>query len=72
MSEYTYTDSAMTVRGQTGFSRDALAEFAAFAEANDIKPVIAAEYPFGDMVEAFEALQKQNSVGKVVVKIADE
>jgi NADPH:quinone reductase-like Zn-dependent oxidoreductase len=62
----------MIVRGQTGFSRDALAEFAAFTSANNIKPVIATEFGFEDMVQAFEALQKQNAVGKIVVKIADE
>jgi D-arabinose 1-dehydrogenase-like Zn-dependent alcohol dehydrogenase len=62
----------IVVRGQTGFSRDALSEFSAFVAANGIKPVIAQEFAFGDMVAAFEALQKQNSVGKIVVKIAEE
>jgi NADPH:quinone reductase-like Zn-dependent oxidoreductase len=51
----------MIVRGQTGFT-----------SANNIKPVIATEFGFEDMVQAFEALQKQNAVGKIVVKIADE
>jgi NADPH:quinone reductase-like Zn-dependent oxidoreductase len=60
------------VRGQTGFSRDALSELSAFVAAHGIKPVIAREFAFEDMVGAFEALQKQDSVGKIVVKIAEE
>jgi NADPH:quinone reductase-like Zn-dependent oxidoreductase len=40
--------------------------------ANNIKPVIAQEFAFDEMVHAFEALQKQKAVGKMVVKIADE
>ncbi|KAF2830074.1 alcohol dehydrogenase superfamily, zinc-containing protein [Ophiobolus disseminans] len=63
---------AKTIRGQTGFSRDAVAELSAFVAAHSIQPVIAQEFAFSDMVAAFEALQKQNSVGKIVVKIADE
>jgi NADPH:quinone reductase-like Zn-dependent oxidoreductase len=43
-----------------------------FVEANNIKPVIAQEFAFDDVVQAFEALQQQKAVGKIVVKIADE
>jgi NADPH:quinone reductase-like Zn-dependent oxidoreductase len=58
-----------TVRGQTGFSRDLLSELSAFVAAHNIKPVIAQEFAFADMISAFEALQKQNAVGKIVVRI---
>jgi NADPH:quinone reductase-like Zn-dependent oxidoreductase len=60
------------VRGTAGFSRDAVIEFVQFVEANNIKPVIAQEFAFDDVVQAFEALQQQKAVGKIVVKIADE
>jgi D-arabinose 1-dehydrogenase-like Zn-dependent alcohol dehydrogenase len=58
------------VKGCTAFSRDNTEEFVRFAEANEIKPVIAKTFEFDEMVEAFEALQKQNAVGKLVVKIS--
>jgi len=41
-------------------------------EANKIKPAIAQEFAFDDVVQAFEALQQQKGVGKIVVKIAEE
>jgi NADPH:quinone reductase-like Zn-dependent oxidoreductase len=63
--------SLFLVRGQTAFSRNLVAELAAFVAANNLKPVIAAEYSFEEVVPAFEALQKQNAVGKIVVKISD-
>jgi hypothetical protein len=44
----------LIVRGQTAFS-------------HTIKPVIAATYPFASTITAFEALQQQNSVGKIVI-----
>lgn len=53
------------------FSRDAVAELAQFVEANNIKPVIAQEFEFEQVVEAFAALQKQNAVGKIGIKISD-
>lgn len=55
----------------TAFSRDTSAEFVQFAEANAIKPVIAQTFEFDQIVEAFGALQRQNAVGKLVVKISD-
>jgi D-arabinose 1-dehydrogenase-like Zn-dependent alcohol dehydrogenase len=64
------TDGA-AVKGCTAFSRDALAEFAKFVDANGIKPVIAQSFDFSQIIDAFQALQKQNAVGKIVVKIAD-
>jgi NADPH:quinone reductase-like Zn-dependent oxidoreductase len=66
-----YLTLTFLVRGQTGFSRTAVSELAAFAAAHNIKPVIAAEYTFEETITAFEALQKQNAVGKIVVKISD-
>ncbi|CAG5158200.1 uncharacterized protein ALTATR162_LOCUS5034 [Alternaria atra] len=62
---------AKIVKGCTAFSRDTLAEFAKLVDANVIKPVIAQSFDFSQMVEAFQALQKQNAVGKIVVKISD-
>ena len=60
------------VKGCLAFNRDATAEFARFAEQHNIKPVIAKEFDFDDAVKAFEALQDQSEVGKIVIKIADE
>ncbi|KAF1851759.1 NAD-P-binding protein [Cucurbitaria berberidis CBS 394.84] len=57
------------VKGCVAFSRDLVAELASFVEANSIKPVIAHEFGFEHLVEAFEALQKQQAVGKIAVKI---
>lgn len=54
------------------FSRDTTAEFAKFAEQYGIRPVIAKEYEFDDAIAAFEALQNQTGVGKIVVRISDE
>ncbi|KAJ4344256.1 hypothetical protein N0V95_006199 [Ascochyta clinopodiicola] len=60
------------VKGCVAFNRDATAEFAQFAEQYGIKPVIAKEFAFGDVVAAFEALQNQSEVGKIVVRLSDE
>ncbi|CAO2651228.1 Nn.00g095250.m01.CDS01 [Neocucurbitaria sp. VM-36] len=62
---------AKIVKGCTAFSRDLVAELAKFVEANDIKPVVAQEFEFERMVEAFEALQKQSAVGKIAVRISE-
>jgi NADPH:quinone reductase-like Zn-dependent oxidoreductase len=59
------------VKGCTAFSRDALAEFSMLVDANGIKPVIAQSFDFSQTIDAFQALQKQNAVGKIVVKIGD-
>ncbi|KAH6629302.1 hypothetical protein C7974DRAFT_184426 [Boeremia exigua] len=61
-----------TVKGCCAFSRDATAEFARFAEQHGIKPVIAKTFEFGDAIAAFEALQNQSEVGKIVIKISKE
>ena len=60
------------VKGCCAFSRDATAEFARFVEEHNIKPVIAKEFDFEDTLEAFEAIQKQNAVGKFVIKISSD
>jgi D-arabinose 1-dehydrogenase-like Zn-dependent alcohol dehydrogenase len=60
------------VKGCVAFSRDATVEFAKFAEQHGIRPVIAKEFQFKDAIAAFEALQNQNEVGKIVIKISDE
>ena len=60
------------VKGCVAFSRDATAEFAKFAEQHGIRPVVAKGFKFDDAVEAFEALQNQSEVGKIVIKIGNE
>jgi D-arabinose 1-dehydrogenase-like Zn-dependent alcohol dehydrogenase len=60
------------VKGCVAFSRDSTAELARFVEEHNIKPAIAKEFDFENTVEAFEALQNLNAVGKVVIKISDE
>lgn len=64
--------NARAVKGCVAFSRDATAEFARFAEQHNIRPVVAKVFEFDDAVAAFEALQKQTEVGKIVVKISEE
>lgn len=66
-----YTDRNI-VKGCCAYNRDTSAEFIKFVEANKIKPVIAQTFDFDQTVEAFEILQKQNAVGKLIVKIHDE
>lgn len=60
------------VKGCVAFSRDATAEFAKFAEQNDIRPIVAKGFDFDDAVGVFKALQNQTEVGKIVIKIGDE
>jgi D-arabinose 1-dehydrogenase-like Zn-dependent alcohol dehydrogenase len=60
------------VKGCCAFSKDDTEEFVRFAEANEIKPVIAKTFVFGELKEAFEAMQKSTAVGKFVVKISEE
>ena len=59
------------MKGCVGFSRDATAEFARFTEQHRIKPIIAREFVFDNAVAAFEALQNQSEVGKIVITISD-
>ncbi|UPX20609.1 uncharacterized protein EKO05_0010837 [Ascochyta rabiei] len=61
-----------TVKGCVAFNRDATAEFAQFAEQYGIRPVIAKEFEFGDAITAFEALQHQSEVGKIIVRLNNE
>ncbi|KAJ4362900.1 hypothetical protein N0V83_010017 [Neocucurbitaria cava] len=58
------------VKGCVAFSRDATAEFAKFVEEHRIKPVIAKEFDFDGAVDAFNALERQDAVGKIVVRIS--
>ncbi len=60
------------VKGCVAFSRDATAEFAWFLEQCNIKPVIAKNFEFDDAITAFEALQNQTEVGKIVIRISEE
>jgi NADPH:quinone reductase-like Zn-dependent oxidoreductase len=60
------------VKGCCAFSRDSVAELAQFVEAHGIKPVVAHVFPFEQTVEAFEAMTRQNAVGKIAVRIGGE
>ncbi|KAF3037133.1 hypothetical protein E8E12_008046 [Didymella heteroderae] len=60
------------VKGCVAFSRDTTAEFARFAEQHGIKPVVAREFAFDDAVKAFEQLQNQTEVGKLVIRISEK
>ena len=60
------------MKGCCAFPRESTAEFCAFVEANNIKPVIAQTFKFEETVEAFETLRKQSAVGKIVVEIGEE
>ena len=60
------------MKGCLAFNRDSTAEFAQFVDAHGIKPVIAKTFEFDQAVEGFEALQQQNAVGKIVIKISEE
>ncbi len=60
------------VKGCVAFNRDATAEFARFTEQHNIKPVIAKTFEFDDAIAAFEALQSQTEIGKIVIKIGKE
>ena len=59
------------VKGCLSFSRDDTAEFAKFAEQRRIRPVIAKQFDFEDAISAFQALQSQTEVGKIVINISD-
>lgn len=59
------------MKGCVAFSRDSTAEFARFAEQHVLKPVIAKEFAFQDAIEAFQALEDQTEVGKIVVRISE-
>jgi NADPH:quinone reductase-like Zn-dependent oxidoreductase len=62
----------ITVKGCVAFSRDATADFAKFVEQHGIKPVVAKVFEYQDATAAFEAMQKQTEVGKIVIKVSDE
>jgi NADPH:quinone reductase-like Zn-dependent oxidoreductase len=64
--------NAQTVKGCVAFSRDATADFAKFVEQHGIKPVVAKVFEYQDATAAFEAMQKQTEVGKIVIKVSDE
>ena len=59
------------MKGCCAFTREASAEFCEFVEANQIEPLVAQTFEFEETVEAFQTLQKQNAVGKLVVRISE-
>lgn len=60
------------VKGCLASSRDAMVEIARFAEEHDIKPVVARDFRFDDVVKAFEAPRSQTGVGKIMIKVSGE
>jgi NADPH:quinone reductase-like Zn-dependent oxidoreductase len=68
----TTTADGQTVKGCVAFSRDATADFARFIEQYNVKPAIAKVFEYQDATAAFEAMQKQTEVGKIVIKVSDE
>ncbi|KAF1968766.1 hypothetical protein BU23DRAFT_655523 [Bimuria novae-zelandiae CBS 107.79] len=64
--------SGRVLKGCVAFMRDGTEEYARFVEANGIEPVVAEVFAFGDVREAFGALEGKEKVGKIVVRIAEE
>ncbi|KAF2872943.1 hypothetical protein BDV95DRAFT_490055 [Massariosphaeria phaeospora] len=62
---------AKTVKGRTAFSARDSTELCRFVEAHGIKPVVAETFGFEEAVRAFEVLEGQKAVGKIVVRIGE-
>jgi NADPH:quinone reductase-like Zn-dependent oxidoreductase len=60
---------AKLVKGILGGSRDSLERLSAFVENHDIHPVIGASFKLEGAQEAVRALQKQDTVGKIVISL---
>lgn len=60
------------MKGCVAFSRDMTAEFVKFMGEHGIKPLVGKEFSFDEVVQAMEALQKGEVVGKIVVRIGEE
>lgn len=63
---------AKTIRGVFGVRRNMKEEMVRFIEEHKIHPQIAKVYGWREAREAFEALVKQESIGKIVVRVGDE
>ncbi|TFK47836.1 NAD(P)-binding protein [Heliocybe sulcata] len=62
----------INVRGILVGPRSSFEDLNRLIEANDVKPVVSKVFPFEQAKEAFEFLQAQKHVGKVVIQIAED
>jgi D-arabinose 1-dehydrogenase-like Zn-dependent alcohol dehydrogenase len=62
---------AKTIRGVFQISAVMTEAMARFFEEHEILPPIAKVYEWGEAKEAFEALVKQEGVGKIVVRVGE-
>ncbi|KAF2092587.1 putative zinc-type alcohol dehydrogenase-like protein [Rhizodiscina lignyota] len=60
---------AKTVRGVFNWSKPMIEAMAEFVEKHKIHPVVAEAFEWEDAKAAFEMLNKQSAVGKIVIKI---
>ncbi|MEW6511785.1 MAG: zinc-binding dehydrogenase [Bacteroidota bacterium] len=60
-----------TLTGKVGYFTEAAHEIIGYFEEGSLKPVIGKVFPFDEIVEAHTFLQTRQSVGKVVVSLAD-
>jgi NADPH:quinone reductase-like Zn-dependent oxidoreductase len=60
---------AKTVKGILGGSRDVLKRLVMFVEEHDIHPVIGEKFKLEESQDAIRALQKQETVGKIVISL---
>jgi NADPH:quinone reductase-like Zn-dependent oxidoreductase len=60
---------AKTVRGHLGESADVLKRLAKFVQAHEIRPVVGKIFAFEDSLKAFQLLQEQKAVGKIVITL---
>lgn len=59
-----------TVRGITVGSLDMLRDFIRLVEMHKLKPVVGRVFALDEVKKAYECLEKQDFVGKIVVKVA--
>jgi D-arabinose 1-dehydrogenase-like Zn-dependent alcohol dehydrogenase len=57
------------VKGILVFSRTMLSRAVALAEEHDLHPYLGKVYNWQDAPQAFEQLRRQNTVGKIVIRV---
>jgi NADPH:quinone reductase-like Zn-dependent oxidoreductase len=57
------------VKGILVFSKAMLSRAASLAEEHDLHPYMGKVFDWADAPQAFEALQKQNTVGKIIIRV---
>lgn len=57
------------VKGIVVFSRAMLERAVALAEEHDLHPYMGKVYDWEEAPQAFEQMRKQNTVGKIVIKV---